>query len=405
MLEQFIAGKIQKPPLHSFSKKVTQIGFVSVVISVAVMLIAFCVLAGFKKNIKDRIFAMSGQLNVIKYSNSQSTEANPISTKSAIFTQAAKVSNVSSVIATAQKGGILKSKTDIQGVVLKGVGLPFEKKLISPLLKKGTFLNPNSAGIAYEVVISQSIANQLEVDTGQSIEVYFMQDPPRVRKLKIVGIYESHFEEFDAQLVWVDIKLIQKMNDWQPDQVGAFEIQLKDFEGLNSTKGELVKLMDHDMDIENVKAKYLPIFDWLSLLDSNLYLFVAILFFVAVFNLVSVLIVLIMERIPMIGLLQALGANDFSIQKIFLILGKNIVLKGIVWGNIIGLGICAVQYWSHLVPLNPANYFIDYVPISFNIFTILLVNMITLLLSMLVLVLPSFLIRKINPVKALTFKK
>ncbi len=404
-VEQFIASKIQKPPLQSFSGKVTKIGFVAVALTVAVMICAFCILFGFKKNIKERIFAMNGQLNIVKFTNSQSTESLPISTNEAVFTEVQKLKNVASIMATASKGGILKSKTDILGVVLKGVDLSKRPNPIASLITQGKFLEQKDSSIAYEVVISESIAQKLEVKLGEALQVYFMQNPPRVRKLKVVGIYESHFEEFDNQLIWVDLKLIQRINGWPADQVGAFEIQLKDFEQLNQTKGEIVKQMNFEMDIENVKSKYLAIFDWLSLLDANLYLFIGILFFVASFNMVSVLIVLIMERIPMVGLLQAFGSTNFSIQKIFLIVGQKVILKGLFWGNLIGFGICAIQYFTHLIPLNPANYFINYVPIAFDTLAIIGLNVFTLLMGFVILIIPSFLIRKIRPVQALAFKK
>jgi lipoprotein-releasing system permease protein len=237
------------------------------------------------------------------------------------------------------------------------------------------------------------------------VNIFFLQQPPKARRLQISGIYETNLEEFDKQLVIGDLALVQKLNNWGKDSVGSYEITLNNFEELPQTQNKITELMFPDMNIENAKQRFLPIFDWLVLLDRNMLLFLIILFFVASFNMIAVLLVLIMERIPMVGLLKALGTTNWPIRKIFIYNGVNMICKGLFWGNTIGILLSFLQWKFHLVPLDPANYFISYVPIQWNFWVILLINFVTILVVTAVLLLPTLAITKIKPVAAISFKK
>jgi lipoprotein-releasing system permease protein len=266
-------------------------------------------------------------------------------------------------------------------------------------------INYPDSGYSTEIIISQTISNQLNLKVNDSAIIYFLQQPPKARKLKVVGIYETNLEEFDKQLIIGDLGLVQRLNNWPKDSVGAYEISLNDFEKLPEAQEKIVELMTPEMNIENAKQRFLPIFDWLVLLDRNMILFLVILFFVACFNIMAVLLVLLMERIPMVGVLKAIGSSDWNIRKIFVYVGVNMILKGLLWGNIVGILICLLQWKFHLIPLDSANYFISYVPIGWNFWVILLINLITVFLVSVVIIVPTFIITRLKLIEAISFRK
>ena len=240
--------------------------------------------------------------------------------------------------------------------------------------------------------------NELQYD------FYFIQSPPRIRKLKIVGIYETSLEEFDKTIILGDIKLVQKMNDWNTETIGHYEVFLKDFEQLNPAFDSIFNEIDQDMQVVKITELFPQIFDWLKLLDTNILIVLVLVFVVTSFNMISILLVMMMERTPMIGLLKALGSDNLQIRKVFIFNGLWIILRGILWGNLLGIGLCAIQYFFKIIPLNAENYYINFVPISWNWGIIILLNLGTILMVSLVILLPTFVISKMKPVLAMKFK-
>ena len=255
------------------------------------------------------------------------------------------------------------------------------------------------------MLISQYMAKQLQVTVGDSVPMYFLGSPPRVRKMTVVGIYETGLEEVDKTIAIGDIRLVQRLNNWGPDSVGSCEIFVDNFNQLESTAATVFDQMTPDMRLTRVTDQYRPLFDWMVLLDRNMVILLALITFVASFNMVSVLLVLMMERTPMIGLLKALGGPNPLIRRIFLYVGLNMVGWGLLIGNVVGLTLCWLQWQFQLIPLDPKNYFVTYVPIAWNWPTILGLNAATIGLIALVLWLPTIIINRIQPVKALAFKK
>ncbi len=401
----FISQRIQKPDSGSFSATVTKLGIASIAVGIAVMIIAFMVLFGFKANIVNKLFTLAPQIKISKFTANQSFEEPPISINTKLNNNWQNIKELSHLQVVAHKTGILKAKEDIHGVLMKGVDKNYNWTNIKQNIIEGRSISFPDSGYSNELIISKLIANQLKLKVNDNAIIYFLQQPPKARKLKIVGIYETNMEEFDKQLVISDLALVQRLNNWPKDSVGAYEIYLNDFENLPKAQEKVVQLMAPDMNIETAKQRFLPIFDWLILLDRNMILFLVILFFVACFNIMAVLLVLLMERIPMVGVLKAIGASNWSIRKIFVFIGLNMIIKGVFWGNLIGLLISFFQWKFKLIPLDSSNYFISYVPIGWNFGVIFLINILTILLVSLVLILPTYIISKMKLVDSISFRK
>ncbi|QMW06853.1 ABC transporter permease [Spirosoma foliorum] len=403
----FLARKVRHAPEGSFSATVTRIGIASIALGLAILIVAFSVLFGFKDTIQQKIFLFGAHLQVSKFTNNMSYEAPALSLKTNLYRDSTQLPGIKHIQATALKAGILKTADELTGVVVKGVGKDYDWSLFRGSLVAGTVpvVGADTGLGSTQLLLSQYMANQLQVKVGQSIPLYFLGNQPRARKMTVVGIYETGLEEVDKTIALGDIRLIQRLNRWGPDSVGNYEIFIKDFTKLESTARNLTNFLDPDMRLTRVTDQYRPLFDWMVLLDRNMVILLALIVFVASFNMVSVLLVLMMERTPMIGLLKALGGRNSLIRRMFVFVGLNMVIWGLVIGNAVGLGICFIQDKFKLIPLDPKNYFMNYVPIVWDWPTILALNGATILLIALVLWIPTIIINRIQPVKALAFKK
>lgn len=403
----FLARKVRNAPTGSFSATVTRVGIASIALGLSVLIVAFGVLYGYKDAIQQKIFLFGAHLQVSKFSNNQSYEESPLSLNTKLYQQRNRISGVRHVQAVALKAGILKTDDELTGIVLKGVGRDYDWDLLRGSLLAGTVpaVGADTGTGGTQLLISQYMAKQLRVKVGQRIPLYFLGSPPRARKMTVVGIYETGLEEVDKAIAIGDIRLIQRLNNWGPDSVGSYEIFVNNFERLAQTQRQVFGVTDPDMRLTKVTDQYRPLFDWMVLLDRNMLILLFLITFVASFNMVSVLLVLMMERTPMIGLLKALGGPDPLIRRMFLYVGLNMVGWGLLLGNAIGLGLCYAQDRFKLIPLDPKNYFVNYVPIAWDWPTILALNGATLVLIALVLWLPTLVINRIQPVKALAFKK
>ncbi|GAB3508975.1 FtsX-like permease family protein [Spirosoma knui] len=403
----FLARKVRHAPEGSFSATVTRVGIVSIALGLAILLVSFAVLFGFKRTIQQKIFLFGAHVQVAKFSNNYSYEESALPLNTALYREGNRIPGVQHVQAVALKAGILKTEDELTGVVLKGVGKDYNWALLRESLVAGTVpvVGADTGNGSTQLLISQHMANQLKVRVGQNLPLYFLGNPPRARKMTVVGIYETGLEEVDKTLAIGDIRLIQRLNRWGPDSVGSYEIFVNDFDQLEPTIANIFNRMTPSMRLTRVTDQYRPLFDWMVLLDRNMVILLTLITFVASFNMVSVLLVLMMERTPMIGLLKALGGANQLIRRMFLYVGLNMVGWGLLLGNVVGLGLCFVQDRFKLIPLDPKNYFMNYVPITWDWPTILAMNGGAILLIALVLWIPTFIINRIQPVKALAFKK
>ena len=401
----FISQRIQNTKTSSFSGTVTKIGVGSIAIGLAVMILAFAVLFGFKEAINQKIFSLAGHIKVDKFSANESYEEYPITKQTDLFRNYKNISEIAHLQTVIQKAGILKTRQDILGVVMKGINKDFDFERFQPNIIEGKQIEFSDSTYSKDILISKIIANKLQLKVGDSPIIYFLNATDRPRKLVIKGIYETSLEEFDKNLIIGDLRLIQRINAWGADSVGSYEIYVKDFEQLDATAKVVQDKLQPDMKLEKITDTFMGLFDWLSMLDRNMVIFLTLILFVACFNMISILLVLMLERTPMIGVLKALGGNDWQIRKIFLWSGFQMIFKGLIYGNVLGIGICFLQKYYKIIPLDAANYYMNTVPISLNWWVILLLNLATISLVVLVLIIPTFVITRIEPVKAIVFRK
>jgi len=403
----FLARKVRHAPEGSFSATVTRIGIGSIALGLAILIVAFAVLYGFKHTIQQKIFLFGAHLGVSKFTNNMSYEETALPLRSRLYDDSTKIPGVRHIQAVALKAGILKTKEELSGVILKGVGRDYDWNLFQGSLVAGKIpvVGADTGSGSTQLLLSQYMANQLGVSVGESVPLYFLGNAPRARKMTVVGIYDTGLEEVDKTIALGDIRLIQRLNRWGPDSVGSYEIFVNDFARLDQTAANVFQALSPDMRLTRVTDQYRPLFDWMLLLDRNMVILLSLITFIASFNMISVLLVLMMERTPMIGLLKALGAANPLIRRMFVFVGLNMVSWGLLIGNVVGLGLCYLQDRFKLIPLDPKNYFMNYVPIVWDWPTILALNGGTILLIALVLWFPTFIINRIQPVKALAFKK
>ncbi|CAH0995308.1 Lipoprotein-releasing system transmembrane protein LolE [Emticicia aquatica] len=403
-LPRFIAQRIQKTNTTTFTSTVTKIGISSITIGLAVMIISFSILIGFKRTIRDKLFSLSSHIQVSKITLNQSFEETPMPINTKFYQNYRKNPKIRHVQAVANKAGLLKSSEEHTGIVIKGVGKDYDWASFSENLVEGRKINSNDSTYSTEIIISKKIATQLKIKLSDEVMIYFIQNPPRIRKVKVVGIYDTGLEEFDKNFILGDLALVQRMNDWNEETAGHYEVFLNDFDQLDIVSRQVFDDIDQDMQLLKVTEMFPAIFDWLNLMDRNIFVIIALILVVASFNMISVLLVMMMERTPMIGLLKALGSDNAKIRKIFIFNGLTIIIKGIIYGNIIGIGFCYLQYLFKVIPLDSESYYMNYVPISFNWLTILIINIVTIVLVLGVITIPTFVISRMKLVESLKFK-
>jgi lipoprotein-releasing system permease protein len=406
----FIAKRIRKNEAGSFSATVSRIGIASIAIGVAVGIVSFAVLIGFKETIQKKVFLFGAHINVTAIALGNVYEEGALHIKNPVSDALKKMPEISHWQAVAHKSGILKTSDEIKGVVLKGVGKDYDWDLFKNTLVEGRLIgNKDSSSLKYgyssEILISRKIASQLKLKSGDDVIMYSLQDPPRPRKLSIAGIYDTQMEEFDDKLIIGDLALVQRLNGWGPDSIGTYEIYLKDFQRLDEVAHTLKKVLPPAVYLQKVTDTFRQLFDWLILLDRNTAVFLTLILFVACFNMISILLVMIMERTPLIGLLKTLGSPNKQIRRVFLSVGLYMVRTGLLIGNVTGLAFCWLQYQFKIISLDPVNYNMDTVPIIFDWTTFLIINIITAIVSALILMIPTLIITRIQPIKALLFKK
>lgn len=367
------------------------------------MLISFLILRGFQENIQDRIFSFGGHLQVTRYTMSSMFGENPVKANQPFAQKPENYPFIAHVQQFAYKPGLLKTEEEVQGVVLKGVGPDFKREYFEENMVAGEMPVFTDTAISTQIIISQKIADKLRLKAGDEVIMYFVQNPPRFRRLQVEGIYSTGMEDFDDAIILGDISLIRQLNRWADTLVGGYEVYVKDFSKLDEAQAKLYEASNYDYYVDKVTDRNIQIFEWLSLLDRNVLIFLIIILFVAFFNIISILLILIMERTPMIGTLMALGARHGQLRNLFLYNGMQMVLKGMLWGNIVGLGFGAIQYYFELIPLDKQNYYMDFVPIQWNWPLIGLLNVVVFIISILIMLIPTMIITRIQPIKAIKF--
>lgn len=368
------------------------------------MMVSFMILGGFQSNIKDKIFNFSGHLQIKKFALTNSYEESPIvldQEKRDLILESSQIKHLQEF---AHKPGLISMNDEVFGLLYKGMGPSFDTTSFKPYLIEGSFPILSDTGrFNDEVLISEKNARQMQVGVGDKIVSYFIMDPPRTRSLIVKGIYSSGLEDFDAQIVIGDIKLVRGLNTWSNEQVGGYEVFVNDANNMEEADDEVLQYLGIEQYTERMDEKFSTVFDWLNLLSQNVYILIGLILFVACFNMISVLFILIMERTSMIGSFKAFGATNQLIRRIFSFNGIRLVLKGLLVGNAIALVFGWLQYTYHLIPLEASTYYMDHVPIDWDWMKFIGLNVLTLVLVGLTLILPTAIISRVSPVKAIRF--
>ncbi|WP_026839353.1 ABC transporter permease [Gillisia sp. JM1] len=408
-LEFFIAKRLIRAKKYksSISAPIIKIAIAAIAIGVIMMLVSFATGMGLQVKIREKIAAFNGHITIQSYDNNSSqVSLMPVSLEQDFYPEFKSVEGITHVQAIATKAGIIRTETDFEGVIVKGVGADFKWENFTDFLVDGE-LPDYTDNLNEDVLISQYIANRLGFKVGDKIITYFLREdasrPPLLRAFMVKGIYNSGFQEFDKLYMLSDIRHIQRINGWDKNQVGGFEVFIEDFDELDLKGAEVYDNTNSFLDTQTIKQKYASIFEWVSLFDFNIALIIGIMILVAGINMITALLVLILERTQMIGILKALGGSDWSIRKIFLYNASYLILLGLFWGNLIGLGLLFIQKYFKLFPLNPETYYVTEIPVYIGWEYILGVNIGTLVLCLLMLLIPSIIITKISPVKAMKF--
>jgi lipoprotein-releasing system permease protein len=401
-VSKYISQKLTGSGAESFSSTVSRIAVISIAVGLAIMLVSFAILEGFRNEIQAKIFGFGAHLHVSKYDTNNSYEGYPISTRNVLGEQE-RLPGIRHIQPFARKTAIIKTDEDVLGVVLKGVDQTYDLSGIQGNLVAGNLLSFTDTAASDDVLLSQKIASKLRLQVGDRAIFYFIQNPPRVRRLNVVGIYKTGLDEFDEVYAIGDLRQVRELNNWADTLVGGYEIYLNDFRNIDQVTENIYEEIAYDLQVEKITDRYAPLFDWLELLRKNVVIFLILIMFVATFNMVSTVFIMILERTNMIGILKALGATDQQIRRVFFFKGLQLTLKGLVWGNVIGLGFCLIQYYFKLIPLDPENYYMDTVPINWNLWAFVLLNLTILFVTMLAILIPSVLISRIRPVTAIRF--
>ncbi|GAA4959279.1 ABC transporter permease [Algibacter aquimarinus] len=407
--EYFIAKRIigSKAYKSSISAPIIKIGIAAIAIGIVVMMIAIATGIGLQQKIRDKVVAFNGHVTITNYDSNNSQESLfPISKKQDFYPDFKSVEGVSHVQAVATKFGVIRTENDFEGAILKGVGQDYNWQYFKEFLIEGR-LPSFEKKWSEEVLISQYLANRLGFKVNDNFQMVFAKDDPEkipnIITFQVVGIYNSGFQDLDKQYILGNLRHIQRINKWEEDQIGNFEVFIEDYSNIQQKGIEIYQNTPSTFNTQTVTDKYASIFEWINIFDKNIYGIIGIMILVAGINMITALLVLILERTQMIGILKALGSNNWSIRKLFIYNASYLILLGLFWGNLLGLVLLFAQKYFKLFPLDPSVYYVTEAPVYISFGYIVALNIGTLVLCLLMLLVPSYIITKISPVKAIRF--
>ena len=376
---------------------------ISISVGVASIILSFFILGGFQETVKNKVYNFKGHLEISKYSFGNSLEDDFVYTSEQFLEKVKAYPFVKNIQVYANKAAMIKGKDEVEGVVLRGVGEEFDISRFEEYIVSGRFISRPKEGYSKEVIISTHTAKVLDIGLDDDITMYFVQNPPKFRRLNIVGIYETGMEQIDKTIVMGDLGLIQRLNNWPDSVVSGFDVFVNDLSDIESAEERLFDMLESDLYVEKISDKYHQVFDWLGMLNQNVTVFLGLILIVSSFNMVSILLILIMERTYMIGVLQALGSSKDQIKKVFVHTGVWLVLRGLFFGNGIALLFAFLQDYFKIIPLDPLNYYMYHVPIKWDMTGLLFSNVLTFIVVGLALFLPIRVISGMNPVQSIKF--
>jgi len=407
--EYFISKKLieTKGYKSKVSSPIIKIAVTAITIGIIMMILAFGTGLGLQQKIRDKITAFNGHITIRSFTTNQSNQnLYPIDARQDFYPNFKSVPEVTHIQKTASKYGVIRTENDFEGIVVKGISTDYDWSYFDEFIIKGRKLKLDE-NISKEVMISEYLADRLGFKLGDKVIVYFLRDKdnarPRLVAFDIVGIYNSGFQEFDKQFLITDLRQIQRLNKWEDHQIGQFELMVSDFDDIQQTGVEVYENIGSFLNASTIISQYPTIFEWIALFDVNIALIVIIMVIIAGINMITALLVLILEQTKLIGILKALGCQNFSIRKIFLYNATYLILKGLFWGNLIGIGLLLIQKYGKIISLNPDTYYVTHAPVYINWTYLVGINIGTILICLLMLLIPSYIVTRISPVKAMKF--
>lgn len=412
----YIARRIfsAKENRDNLSHRIVNIALFGIVLGLIVLLLSVAIVTGYKSEVGRKVIGFGSHLQIVNLDSNQSYETLPVSENQPFLQELRNIEGIRHVQVFATKMGVIRTDDEIQGVVLKGIGPDFDWSFFQENRVAGKPFQVQDTIRSNNIWVSKQMADLLNLQLGDDLTMFFVDETeavPRQRKFEVAGIYKTSLEEFDRMFVLVEINHVRRLNNWKNDEVSGFEILVSDFKKLNDQEKAVRNLLLRNTNSEapvlqvvSIKEKYRHIFDWLGLLDMNVWVILGLMILVAGFNMVSSLLVIILERTQMIGILKAMGARNWSIRKVFLYFSVMLILKALALGNVLGIGICLIQKYTHVLKLDPASYYLEYVPINLTVWHVVLLNVGTIVITILMLLLPSYFITKVSPEKTIRFE-
>ncbi len=407
--ELFIAKRLISGRNHksSISTPIIKIAITAIALGILIMLVAVATSTGLQYKIRDKMAGFKGHVQIVNYdSNNSEVSTVPIDKNQKFYPKFQNIDGIKNVQAVASKGGILRTETDFEGIIFKGVSTDYDWTFFKEYLSEGSI--PNfSQERNREVLLSNQIAKRLALKVGDTILATFVKSTtsklPSNRRYVVSGIYNTGFTQFDNTMMIGDLREVQRLNRWNDNQVGGFEVLIDDFDELSEKGSEIYQQIGVTLNSKTIAESYPGIFEWIQLFDNNVWFIIALMIIVAGVNMISAMLVLILERVQLIGILKALGSNNTSIRKIFLYNASHLIIRGLIWGNVIGLSLLGLQYFFELIKLDPETYYVAVMPVYITFTQWFYLNLGTLILCVLMLIIPSYIISKVEPTKAIKF--
>ena len=404
----FIAKRLftAKENNNNYTRPIIRIAILAIAISVAVMILSVFILSGFKDNISNKVIGFGSHIKITKFNNNQSFENDPIDFDVEMYNNIKNLDFVSQINKYATKAGIIKNDDEIHGVVLKGVSGNYNWDFFKNNLISGEIPNIKDS-IKYasnDILISESISKKLGLNLGEDLVIYFIQNPARVRKFIVSGIYKTALSEFDDITAVADLNHLIKLNNWNANQIGGYEIETKNFDNVGIYTSEIDELIDFDLKAQNSKELNPQIFDWLRLQDFNVVIILILMLLVGCVNMITSLLIIILEKSKFIGVLKAIGVSNWNIRKIFIYNSLYILVNGLFWANLVVVLFTFLQKRFNLISLDETIYFMNSVPVKFEFYSMFLINLGTIIICYIVLIIPTILISKISPSKSIRFE-
>ena len=402
--KRIIAGKEYK---NSISSPIIKIAITAIALGIIIMMIAMATGAGFQHKIRDKISGFKGHVQITNYDdNNSEVSITPIDKNQDFYPNFTNINGIKNVQIFANKAGVIRTETDFEGIIFKGVSTDYDWSFFKEYLVEGRLPDFNQQRVR-DIILSKTLVDRLQLKLNDTINVFFAKKSrsklPSRYKLVIVGVYDTGFGQFDKNMVIGDIKQVQRLNKWNENQIGGFEVLIDNFDDIEQKGNEIYSAIGSTLNSKTIVENYDVIFEWIELFDNNVWFIIGIMILVASINMITALLVLILERVQMVGVLKALGSDNWGIRKIFLYNATYLILKGIFWGNVIGVSLLLAQHYFGFMTLDPASYHVTTVPVYINVFAVIMLNIGTLILCFLMLIIPSYIITKINPSKSIQF--